>query len=171
MSSPFEDTRFAGLSPESKSLHGKDLSSRVLCVTMTDRIRMRLRAEMKKRHLSQRGILEKLNKYRQPTDEPWSQSRLSKMLKGRTVLRVADVDAVAGILGISWVELIRDHGHEFMAEMQPSELLLLELVRARGPEALRSLLTLLHNNNLVDSFRPRRRAASPSVAHHSRRTT
>jgi len=85
----------------------------------SDRARVRIRLEIARKHLNQTQLAELIG---------WNTSRLSKALNGRYL----DVDDLADIcfgLGLSVVEVVRDHGMEFCADMTPSELRFLELLR------------------------------------------
>lgn len=73
----------------------------------------------------------------------WSQSRVTKTLGGRVELGLEETAALAFALDLSLVEVVRDPGLEFCAEMQPSELRLLEKIRQLPPATWEALMTLL----------------------------
>ena len=73
----------------------------------------------------------------------WGPSRVSKILKRKIVLTVDDMAALCFAVSISPVEAVRDHGLEFCAEMTPSELRLVELLRQQSHTLLEGLLSML----------------------------
>lgn len=74
----------------------------------------------------------------------WSQSRISKNLNARIELGLNDLAALCFGVGISLTEAVRDRGMEFCAEMTPTELRLLERVRALSPNQQAAVMTVLH---------------------------
>lgn len=102
--------------------------------TISDRAIARIQAEMMRQHLSQRDIGNLLK---------WPQSRVSKLLAGQIALGLDDLASFAFALSLSPVELIRDHGLEFCAEMTPTELRTLERLRALDELTLNAFLLLL----------------------------
>lgn len=112
-----------------------DLSSIVPAMqTLSERVRDRVREEMKRQKMSQRDIAGVLK---------WSQSRVAHILTGRVEMGVQDLEGFGFALGISLPELVRDRGMEFCAEMTPSELRLHEMVRAMTPERREGLLAVV----------------------------
>lgn len=95
-------------------------------MTVAQRVRARLRDELSHRHISQRMAAEKLTSL---TGELWTQSKVHKILTGQVNLLVDDMDALARILGMSLVDLVREPGRELVADLTPSELKLLESAR------------------------------------------
>ena len=91
--------------------------------TLADQARDRLREEITTKRLSQKDLEGLLG-------EGWSQSRISKILCGTTELTVNDLAALCFALSLSVVEVLRDPGFEFVAEMTPLELRILERFRA-----------------------------------------
>jgi transcriptional regulator with XRE-family HTH domain len=89
---------------------------------------------MVKAHLSQRDVADLLQ---------WSQSKVSKLLKGRSDLGVDDLSALCFAVGITLTEAIRDRGMEFYAEMAPTELRVLERLRGMSPALREAFLLLL----------------------------
>lgn len=87
---------------------------------LSDRVRARLRDEMSRRAVSQRDLAGLLNT---------NQSRISKLLNGRTAMDVDDLEEVAVALGLAPTEAVRDQGLEFCSEMTPTELRLFQLLR------------------------------------------
>lgn len=108
-------------------------------MTVSDRVRQRLKDAMADLDMSQRELSEVLSSQ---TQETWSQSRVLKVLNGHVELRVEDVNAIAGVVGISLCEAVRDPGMEFYAEMTPTELRLFQVLR-RKPSQLDAMMTLL----------------------------
>lgn len=92
--------------------------------TVADRARRRVREEMDRQHLNQSDIAGRLG---------WTQTRVSKILNGKIELGVDDLGALCFALGLSLTEAVRDHGLEFCAEMQPTELRMLERFRQLTP--------------------------------------
>jgi transcriptional regulator with XRE-family HTH domain len=94
---------------------------------------------MTRRNLSQRDVSDLLG----GVSGGWSQSRVAKILTGRVELGVDEAAALAFALDLSLVEVVRDPGLEFCAEMQPSELRLLDKIRQLPPATWEALMTLL----------------------------
>lgn len=92
---------------------------------LEEQVRSRVRDEMTRRHLSQRDLSGILG----GAAAGWSQSRVAKILTGRVLMGVADMEALCFAVGLSVVEAVRDHGLEFLAEMTPTELRTLERIR------------------------------------------
>lgn len=131
---PFTKNLVAAVSLFPKPLQHQGISARLnLPMSVAERVRQRFRAEMMDQHLSQRDLIDRLR---------WSQSRLAKVLTGRVELKVDDADEIARHLGLSLLEVVRDQGLEFCAELTPSELRVLQILRKRGPEAIQSVLML-----------------------------
>jgi transcriptional regulator with XRE-family HTH domain len=61
----------------------------------------------------------------------WTQSKVSKVLNGDTVLTVDDLEALCFGVSLRISEAVRDHGLEFSAEMTPQEFRVLEELRRR----------------------------------------
>lgn len=74
-----------------------------------ERALVRIRQEMIERHITQNDLAEALQ---------CSQGRIAKMLKGRTELRVTDLDRLAKRVGITLSEAVRDRGLEFYGSGQ-----------------------------------------------------
>lgn len=102
---------------------------------LNERVRLRLKAEKSRRHLSERDIGQLLN---------WSQSKVAQKFNGRTPITLEELEGLAFVLSIAPTELVRDQGLEFCAEMTPTELRILERIRQLPPDALQGLLGLLH---------------------------
>lgn len=101
---------------------------------LEERVRLRIREEMTRKNLSQRdvsGILGGPGKH-------WSQSRVAKLLTGRVEFGLADMEALCFAIGLPIVEAVRDQGLEFLAEMDPVELRVLQRLRELD-EAERSM--------------------------------
>lgn len=91
----------------------------------SDRARARIREEMARKNLNQTDLANLLK---------WTQSRMSKILNGRTEMGVDELSELAWAAGISMTEIVRDHGLEFCAEMTPTELRFLERLRQLTPD-------------------------------------
>lgn len=102
-------------------------------MTPAQRAVIRIREEMTERKISQRDLASLLK---------CSQGRVAKMLNGGVQLRVNDLATLAGAVGITLVEAIRDRGLEFFAEMTPTEVRILERMRRR-PHLLEGVTILL----------------------------
>jgi transcriptional regulator with XRE-family HTH domain len=102
---------------------------------LSQRVRLRLREEMKRKNMSQRDVAGLLD---------WSQSRVAHMLTGRVEIGVDDLAGFAFALGVSVTELVRDQGMEFCADMTPTELRIHDTIRALSVEQRAALLTLLN---------------------------
>jgi transcriptional regulator with XRE-family HTH domain len=100
---------------------------------VADTVRLRIREELARKKMSQRDLAAQLG---------WSQFRLGKVLTGRTSLDVNDMAAVCQELRLSLVEAVRDPGLEFVAEMTPSELRILERIR-QIPDTIDAIMLLL----------------------------
>jgi len=98
-----------------------------MAFTAADRARNRIREEMARKNLNQADIADLLK---------WTESRVSKILHGRTELGVNELEALCFATGLTLTEAVRDHGLEFCAEMTPTEMRMMELLRAL-PVALR----------------------------------
>lgn len=103
--------------------------------TLAERARLRIREEMARKDLSQREVADLLR---------WSQSRVARALTGRAGIDLDEVEALCFACGLSVVEAVRDRGMEFCAEMTPTELRILEKIRAADKTYYEALLTILH---------------------------
>lgn len=115
-------------------------------MTTSDRVRKRLRDEIEARGISQRAIADKLTGL---TGEIWTQSKVGKVLTGYVELKIDDADHIANASGITLTEAVRDRGLEFYAELTPSEMRVIELLRRRGPLFLTALLTILYGDSSI----------------------
>lgn len=102
--------------------------------TLSERVRDRVREEMKRQKMSQRDIAGLLR---------WSQSRVAHILTGRVEMGVQDLEGFGFALGLSLPELVRDRGMEFCAEMTPTEFRFHERVRALTQEQRDAILTVV----------------------------
>lgn len=107
--------------------------------TLSERVREFLRIEAKKRGLSHRDISELLG----GSAAGWSASRVTKNLTGRVELGVDELSALCFALSLSVVEVVRDHGYEFAAEMTPTELRALQQIRSLPKHLNESVLMLI----------------------------
>jgi hypothetical protein len=106
---------------------------------VSQRVRARVRDELTHRRISQRVAAERLEQY---TSEPWSQSKVHKILTGQVQLMVDELAAFARVLDLSLADLMREPGREFVADLTPSELKVLEAIRER-PEMIPHLLAIV----------------------------
>lgn len=102
-------------------------------------VRDRLREGIRARGLTQQQLCERLT---ERTGERWLIQRLSKILTGRNELKIDDFVAMADAAGVSMVELVREPGREFVADLTPSELLVLHAIRDT-PQLQPAILQLL----------------------------
>jgi transcriptional regulator with XRE-family HTH domain len=89
----------------------------------------------------------------------WSQSRVAHLLTGRVEITVDDLAEMAFALGLSVLETVRDRGMEFCAEMTPSEMRVLDAVRAL-PQTDRDAFTHLLGVKVLEH---QRRAAPKKI--------
>lgn len=92
------------------------------------RICARLRDEFAHKKISQRAIAERLTTR---TGEVWSQPAVHKILTGQVRLTVNDLFLLAELAGLSPVELVRQPGLEFVADLAPTELTIIQAMRDR----------------------------------------
>lgn len=108
-------------------------------MTLQERVRLVIREKMRERRLSQREVSDLLG----GAANGWSQSRVAKLLAGTRELDVDAMESLCFAVGVSVTEAVRDRGLEFCAEMTPTELRVLERVRALPPAVLQALMTML----------------------------
>lgn len=89
-------------------------------------IRLRFRELLNNKGMSQRTLAQRLTKR---TGTLWRESRLSKLLLGQIAFEVDDLILMADEAGISLVELFRQPGREFVADMTPTELRIVQALR------------------------------------------
>ena len=106
---------------------------------VSQRVRARVRDELAHRRISQRIAAERLSQF---TGETWTQSKVHKILTGQVQLLVDDLAAFARLLDLSLAEVMREPGREFVADLTPSELRLLEAVRD-APKMIPLILDLI----------------------------
>jgi len=106
---------------------------------VSQRVRARVRDELLHRKISQRVAAERLEQY---TSETWTQSKVQKILTGQVQLMVEELAAFARVLDLSLADLMREPGREFVADLTPSELKLIEAVRDK-PRILPALLEIV----------------------------
>lgn len=119
--------------PTRRKVRSRPVSPR-LSTRLADQVRHRLREELE-RTTTERELAELLTK---------SQSWISHRLTGRVTITLDDLEAFCFGLNVSPVEVVRDRGLDFVAEMTPSESRLFTELR-RAPEPVRAaILTLLN---------------------------
>lgn len=102
---------------------------------LKDRVRERLREAKHDQGLSERDLADLLR---------WSHSKVAKKLTGRTEITLDELEALCGAVSISPTEAVRDRGLEFVAEMTPTELRRLELIRRLPKNVLEAVDVLLN---------------------------
>lgn len=117
--------------------------SRMPEMNPADPIRLRLRDTLHARKISQQKLCELLT---ERTGETWHIQRMSKLMNGRLNLRVEDLVLICKAAGISLVEIVREPGREFVSDVTPSELRLLEAIRDH-PQLVPAILQLLGPSN------------------------
>ena len=127
-----------------------DNAAGLMPFTAADRARARIREEMARRNLSQRDIAARLK---------WNESRVSKLMSGRTDLTVNDLEGLCSAIGLAMTEVVRDHGFEFCAEMTPTELRFLERYRQITAQERDALMTLF---GVTQSTRSEKRGITKS---------
>jgi transcriptional regulator with XRE-family HTH domain len=102
---------------------------------MAERVRRRLREEMDRRDLSQQDVADLIT---------WTQSKVAQKLTGRTPITLDELEALCFGVSITPVEAVRDHGLEFVADLTPTELRLLQRLRQLPRHELDAVMTLIH---------------------------
>lgn len=116
-------------------LQTQAVSMQNTAVPLNDRVRQRLKEEKTRRHLSERDLAGLLN---------WSQSRIAQKFGGRTPITLDELEALCFALSIQPTEAVRDRGVEFCAELAPTELRFLEVLRSLDATTRDGLYALLH---------------------------
>jgi transcriptional regulator with XRE-family HTH domain len=132
------------------SYHVKPLQTKDLCATvkrmadLNDRTRRRIRDAMAAHKLSQQEVADMLK---------WTQSRVAQKLTGRTPITLDELEALAFAVGIQPTEAVRDRGLEFCAEMTPTELRTLEILRELPPQIREHFQGMLsfHSKSRIES--------------------
>lgn len=83
---------------------------------------LRIREEMHERKITQRDLAEAFD---------CSQGRIAKILNGGVNLRVSDLELLAKIVKLDLVEVVRNRGVDFVAELAPTELAMLTAYRRK----------------------------------------
>ena len=91
-----------------------------------DDVRLRLRDLLQQRGVSQTELTRRLTR---ATGDEWLIDHVSKLLRGEIRLRVEDVLVMCEVADLSLVELFREPGREFVADLTPTELRLLHALR------------------------------------------
>lgn len=73
----------------------------------------------------------------------WSHSRVDKILRGIVRLTLPDLSALCFAVDLPVTEALRDRGMEFYAEMTPTELRVLERLRALPKAEYEAMLVIL----------------------------
>jgi transcriptional regulator with XRE-family HTH domain len=115
----------------------------------SEEVRRRLREEMDRLDMSQRDVAGLVN---------WSQSKVAHILTGHVQMTVDDLATFCFALNLSVTEAVRDQGLEFVAEMTPTELRLLERIRQLPARDVDAVMTIL---DVKAKTRPHERRAGP----------
>lgn len=129
---------------------------------INERVRERIRSEMARRDLSQQSLAELLQ---------WTQSRVAQKLTGRTPITLEELEGFGIVLGLSVVELVRDHGLEFCAEMTPLELRFHQRLKQLPVSVRDALLLLIDSKNVTateDRGATKRKPAIPDLRRMTR---
>jgi transcriptional regulator with XRE-family HTH domain len=133
-------------------------------MTKADEARLRIREEMIRKGLNQRDLADQLQ---------WSQSKLGKILNGRTTLAVDDMAEICYMIGLRPAEAVRDHGFEFVADMTATELRLHQRLKLH-PKAGDLIMALLDSRTLAPSHSrasptPRQKTKEGTATEHRRK--
>jgi transcriptional regulator with XRE-family HTH domain len=102
---------------------------------LNDRVRERLREEKARVDVSNRDLAGFTG---------WSQAKVWQKLLGETELTLDELETLCFALGLTPTEAVRDRGLEFCAEMTPTELRILEILRRLPRPAFDGLMQFLH---------------------------
>ncbi len=100
------------------------------------------------------------------TRRRWRVSRISKILNGHIPFTVDDLVLMCDAAGISLVSVVRQRGREFVADLTPSELNVIELIR-ENPTRADHVIALLPRRG--QTFRELQRASRSRVAQRMQR--
>jgi transcriptional regulator with XRE-family HTH domain len=106
----------------------------------SDYIRTRLREELTRAQVSGAELARRLTEH---TGQPWSGTKVSKLLLGYNedlIFRVDDLVAICEVAGLSLVEIVRD-AERTIADLTPDELRILRVLR-QNPARLKNLAAL-----------------------------
>lgn len=107
----------------------------------SERVIRRIREEMERKRLSQQEVADLLQ---------WTQSKVTQKLNRRSPTTLDELEALCFAVGLSIVETVRDQGLEFVAEMTPSELRIVQRMRQLPPPVLQAILTILRLNETTE---------------------
>lgn len=124
-----------------------------------DDVRLRLRELLQTRGVSQTELTRRLTR---ASGETWLIDHVSKLLRGEIRLRVEDVVLMCEVAGVSLVELFREPGREFVADLTPTELRLIHALRDH-PGIMRPLV------DVVATLAPARKPSRQIVRERMRR--
>lgn len=130
-------------------------------VSAAERVRQKVIALMDERGYSQREMARRLER-----SQPWVAKVIRGPLKAGQDVRLEDLDDVALALGVTAVELVRDHGLEFVANLTPSEMRMLQQIRklpAHVIEAVRVLIDAPNRRMTAQSDTGSRRKPTKAV--------
>ncbi len=95
-------------------------------MSAADPVRLRLRQLLADKGISQPKLCTLLST---ATGRPWLVQRMGKILNGHIELRVEDLVLICQVAGLSLVEVVRDPSREFVADLTPSEVRLINAMR------------------------------------------
>jgi transcriptional regulator with XRE-family HTH domain len=114
--------------------------------TLNERVRDRLKERKAEKKVSERDLARWMN---------WSQPKVAQKLGGRTEITLNELESLCFALDLAPTEAVRDRGLEFCAEMTPTELRILEQLRALDPPtraAIFHLLNIKSSHHLPERF-------------------
>lgn len=114
------------IAESARIVRGPTMADNAVTVQTGEGIRQRLRDLLYERRLSHAQMCRRLT---QQTGEEWRVQRFGKLMNGIIHLRVEDLAVIAEVAGLSLVEIVREPGKEFVADLTPSELRVLNLMR------------------------------------------
>jgi transcriptional regulator with XRE-family HTH domain len=125
-----------------KWLQGLELRATLRPVSeFSERVIQRIRDEMARKHLSQLEVAGLLQ---------WTQSRVTQKLNHRSPTTLDELEALCFAVGMSVVEVVRDPGLEFVADMTPSEMRIVQRMRQLAPPVIQAILTILRLNETTE---------------------
>lgn len=110
------------------------ITGTVTLLDLNDRVRERLREEKASRKISERDLAAFCR---------WSQSKVAQKLGGHTAITLNELETLCQALGISPTEAVRDRGLEFVADLTPTELRVLEIIRRFNKQGFETFLQMV----------------------------
>lgn len=106
----------------------------------------RIEQERVRKKISQQDVADLLG---------WTQSKVAQKLNQRSPTTLQELEALCFAVGLSKVEAVRDRGLEFVAEMTPTEMRILERLRQMPPPVVDAVMTLLRVRETTPPPEPR----------------